>query len=123
MENGDDWKPVQVHSKGVSDPTANQAAYNVDILGDVLEDLRKRESELESFVGVTLMLINRVGEGLGNDYAMILDQRYIDGLEWKDVRLNGVKVPRSTGKRKVAIAFDWIDSLGLARLERGEFEL
>lgn len=120
---GDDWKPPGVHAPGVSDPTASRAIRNVDYWGVKLEELRKRESELEDFIGVTLAIIEAVRTGLGHDYADLLDQRYIDGFAWRDVTLRGEVVPRSTGKRKIAIAFDWIDSVGVSHLLRGEYEV
>lgn len=120
---GDDWKPPGVHAPGVSDPTASRAIRNVDYWGVKLEELRKRETELEDFVGVTLAIIEAVRAGLGHDYADLLDQRYIDGFAWRDVTLRGEVVPRSTGKRKIAIAFDWIDSVGVSHLLRGEYEV
>ena len=120
---GEEWHPERIHVRGISDPTASRAIYNVDVLSSVLDKLRQREEELEQFIGTTLMIIARVAEGLGKDYAQILDQRYIDGLEWKDVRVNGVGINISTGKRKVSIACDWIDSLGLEKLSRGDFEI
>lgn len=120
---GDDWKPPGVHAPGVSDPTASRAIRNVDYWGVKLEELRKRETELEDFIGVTLAIIEAVRAGLGNDYADLLDQRYIDGFAWRDVTLRGEVVPRSTGKRKIAIAFDWIDSVGVSHLLRGEYEV
>lgn len=120
---GEEWHPEGIHVRGISDPTAQKAIYNVDVLSSVLDKLRQREGELEQFIGTTLMIISRVAEGLGKDYAQILDQRYIDGLEWKDVRVNGVGINISTGKRKVSIACDWIDSLGLEKLSRGDFEI
>jgi len=120
---GDDWKPPGVHAPGVSDPTASRAIRNVDYWGVKLEELRKRESELEDFIGVTLAIIEAVRAGLGHDYADLLDQRYIDGFAWRDVTLRGEVVPRSTGKRKIAIAFDWIDSVGVSHLLRGEYEV
>ena len=123
MSDGDDWKPPGVKSQGVSDPTASKAIRNVDEWGEQLVELRKREAELEHFIGTTLALIEAVRRGLGETYAALLDQRYIDCLPWKDVELNGETVPRSTGKMKVAIAFDWIDSVGVSRLLRGEDEV
>lgn len=120
---GDDWKPPGIHAPGVSDPTASRAIRNIDYWGLKLEELRKRERELEDFIGVTLAIIEAVRAGLGNDYADILDQRYIDGYEWRDVTINGKKVARSTGKQKVSIAFDWIDSVGVSCLLRGEYEV
>lgn len=120
---GDDWQPEGVHVRGITDPTANRAIYNVVVLADVLDRLRAREGELERFIGVSLMIIARVREGLGHEYAEILDQRYIDGMEWRYVVVDGKRVSPSTGKRKLNVAFDWIDSLGVAKLARGDFEL
>lgn len=121
-EHGDDWKPDGVKSSE-PDPTANKAIYNVDVLGEKLEEWRKREAELIEFIGVTLRIIEGVRRGLGDKYASLLDQRYIDGLMWEDVRYDGRKVPKSTGKLRVAVAFDWIDSVGLAGIIGGDYEV
>lgn len=117
-ESGDDWRPDGIPSSETPDPTANQATYNVDVLGDLLERLRNREGELEEFIGGTLELIEHVRRGLGDDYANILDWRYIDGLTWEQIG-----IASTTGKRKASIAFDWIDSLGMTKLLRGEYEI
>lgn len=121
--NGDDWQPDTPKSPNASDPTALRACYNVDIWQDRLNDLRKRESQLIDFIGVTLELIEGVRDGLGDEYASILEQRYIDCYTWSEVTYNGSKVARSTGKRKVSIAFDWIDSLGVTNVLAGYYEI
>lgn len=118
MSEGDDWKPPGIHIKGICDPTANRAIRNVDEWGEQLAELRKREAELEYFIGMTLQIIEAVRSGLGAEYADLLDQRYIDCLTWKQM-----DVSKSTGKMKVAIAFDWIDSVGVSRLLKGEHEV
>lgn len=118
MSDGDDWKPPGVKVHAVSDPTASRAIRNVDEWGEQLAELRKREAELEHFIGVTLAIIEAVRSGLGSDYADILDARYIDCLTWKQM-----DVAKSTGKMKVAIAFDWIDSIGISRLLREDYEV
>ena len=118
MSDGDDWKPPGVKVHAVSDPTASRAIRNVDEWGEQLAELRKREAELEYFIGVTLAIIEAVRSGLGSDYADILDKRYIDCLTWQQMDM-----PKSTGKLKVAIAFDWVDSIGISRLLRGEMEV
>lgn len=122
-EQGDDWHPERIKGTEVPDPTGNKAAYNVDELGPMLEELRKREGELERFIGTTLAIIEGVREGLGDLYAAILDQRYIDGLPWSQVMYEGKQVKASTGKAKVSLAFDWIDSLGVTRVLGGDYEL
>ena len=118
MSDGDDWKPPGVKVHAVSDPTASRAIRNVDEWGEQLAELRKREAELEHFIGTTLQIIEAVRSGLGSDYADILDKRYIDCLTWQQMDM-----PKSTGKMKVAIAFDWVDSIGISRLLRGEVEV
>lgn len=118
MEHGDDWRPEGVKVQGPSDPTEKQAEYNIDVLGGILDELRARERDLESFIGVTLVIIQRVRDGLGDDYGELLERRYVDNLTWRDC-----DVTLSTGKRKCSIAFDWIDSLGLERLIAGEYDL
>ena len=118
MSDGDDWKPPGVKVHAVSDPTASRAIRNVDEWGEQLAELRKREAELEHFIGVSLAIIEAVRSGLGSDYADLLDARYIDCLTWVQMDM-----PKSTGKLKVAIAFDWVDSIGISRLLRGEVEV
>lgn len=118
MSDGDDWKPPGVKVHAVSDPTASRAIRNVDEWGEQLAELRKREAELEHFIGTTLAIIEAVRSGLGSDYADILDKRYIDCLTWVQMDM-----PKSTGKMKVAIAFDWIDSVGVSRLLRKDYEV
>lgn len=120
MTGGDDWRPEGVRIRGIADPTASTAIRNVDEREAEVAELRRREEYLESFIGTTMAIIEAVREGLGEDYAAILDQRYIDGLPWRDVVVDGRKVPKSTGKLKVNVAFDWIDSVGVARLLSGE---
>ena len=118
MSDGDDWKPPGVKVHAVSDPTASRAIRNVDEWGEQLAELRKRESELEYFIGTTLAIIEAVRDGLGADYADILDARYIDCLTWKQM-----DVAKSNGKMKAAIAFDWIDSIGISRLLWEDYEV
>lgn len=123
MSGGEDWKPPNVKAQGVSDPTAARAIRNVDELADKLEALRKREAELEEFIGVTLGIIEAVRKGLGEDYARLLEARYIDDLPWKHISDQMQDMTRQRGHYMMNIAFDWIDSLGVARLLRGDYEL
>lgn len=120
--NGEDWRPDGIKA-GMPDPTANRAIYNVDVLGVQIEEWRKREAELVKFIGATIRIISGVRRGLGDAYASILEQRYIDGLPWADVKHDGRKVPKSTGKMKVAVAMDWIDSVGVSGIFGGEYEI
>lgn len=120
---GDDWKPETGRSSETSDPTANRACYMVDTWAGCLVDLRQRESYLIEFIGQTLEIIEGIRAGLGEEYASIVEQRYIDCYRWNDVEVNGERVPLSTGKRKVAIAFDWVDSLGVTNVLAGYYEI
>ena len=123
MYDCDDWKPPTVKAKHqVSDPTANKATYNVDELGEKLEALRKEESELLEFIGVSLVIIQGVRKGFGEIYANLLEWRYIDCLKWADIR-HDYEIPKSTGHYLLDIAFDWIDSVGVSRLLKGDVEV
>ena len=106
---GDDWKPESVGKSGNGDPTANRAVYNVDVWGVRLKELRDRETELLEIIGRVLVDIELVRGEFGNDYADILDQRYIDCLPWSQVELHGRRVKLSTGKKRVKEAFAWLD--------------
>lgn len=120
---GEDWKPQGVKTRGTQDPTASKAIYNVDEWDKKLAQLRKREKELESFVGVTVAIIDAVRDGLGEDFASILEQRYINCFPWRYVTIDAKPVAKSTGKTKVNIAFDWIDSIGVSRLLNKDYEV
>ena len=122
MSDGDDWKPPNVRGKGIADPTAARAIRNVDEWGEQLEELRRRETELESFIGVSLAIIESVRDGFGDIYALLLDARYIDGLTWAQIH-DDYGIAKSTGHYLLGIAFDWIDSVGVSRLLREEYEV
>lgn len=123
MNECDDWKPpsVRAHNEQ-SDPTAQRAIYNVDELADKLDALRKEADELETFIGQSLVIIQAVRDGFGEIYANLLERRYIDLESWTtitdDVRFNRYKC-----YRLLDVAFDWIDSVGVSRLLRGDTEL
>lgn len=106
---GDDWKPESVGKSGNGDPTANRAVYNIDVWGVRLKELRDRETELLEIIGRVLVDIELVRVEFGNDYADILDQRYIDCLPWSQVELHGRRVKLSTGKKRVKEAFALLD--------------
>ena len=109
---GDDWQPDTVGRSGFGDPTANRAIMNVDVWGVRLEELRAEEQELLEIIGNGLKDIELVRACLSDMHASILDQRYIDGLRWRDVEYNGKRVKLSTGKLKVAEAFGFLDGIG-----------
>ena len=119
----DDWKPPQVKTKtDKSDPTANKAIYNVDELGEKLEALRKEETELTDFIGVSLAIIEAVRNGFGEIYALMLERYYIDG--WSYERINEeYAILRRRLYYLLDIAFDWIDSVGVSKLLNGDVEL
>lgn len=109
LSHGQDWKPDSVSGSGISDPTYEQAAYNVDVWGVRLAELRAREEELLEVIGRVLRDIELVRSEFGDEYASILDQRYIDCLPWSRVEWDGKRVKLSTGKQKVKEAFEWLD--------------
>ena len=125
----DDWQPPNVKAKGaISDPTATRAIAMVDELSVKLEALKQEESELESFIGESLAIINAVEIGLGEEYAIVLDSRYIDLWKWKDIaklftNAKNETVATRTVQNWAQIAFDWIDSVGISRLLKGDTEL
>ncbi len=123
MYDGDDWKPptIKAHNEQ-SDPTANRAIYNVDERAEMLEALRKEERELTQLIGESLVIIAAVREGFGEIYANLLNWHYIDMQTWTDIH-NEHGIPRSTCYYLRDIAFDWIDSVGVSRLLRGEVDV
>lgn len=127
----DDWRPEHIRAKtDKPDPTANEAAFRVDVLGEQLDELKREESELESFIGVTLAIIAQVRAGFGEIYADVLETRYIDNEKWPSIaeryesnHENREKVTVRTVQNWAAIACDWVDSVGVSRLLNGEVEL
>ena len=122
MYDCDDWKPEGARAPGVSDPTANKAIRNVDVLEDKLEALRKEEQELKAFIGESLKIIHAVSQGFGEIYAYLLEWRYIDCMKWETIKKEQ-GIAKSTGHYLLDIAFDWIDSIGVSRLLNGDNEL
>ena len=123
MHDCEDWKPPNIKSSTeTSDPTANRAIYNVDELAAKLDELRKEEKELTDFIGVSLVIICAVRDGFGEIYANLLEWHYIDGRTWTQISDDeGIK--RSNCYYLVDIAFDWIDSIGVSRLIKGETDV
>lgn len=116
MACGEDWKPEEVRvPKG--DPTCTKALHLLD-WSDKLATLEARKDELEEFIGLTLAIIEGVRVGLGEEYADVLDARYIDCMTWRDMGVN-----KSTGKHRVSVACDWVDSLGVAKILAGDYEI
>ena len=122
MLEGEEWKPEQPKSHGLSDPTARKAIYRADELAQIMDSLYREEHELENYIGTTLALIEAVRKGLGDKYADVLDWLYIDCSSWTYI-VDAYGVARSTAFARRNIAFDWIDSVGIRELLRGEYEL
>lgn len=123
MMRGEDWKPKQPRSNSLSDPTAAAAIRNVDEWAIEEAELIRRREQLEHYIGESLAIIQGVRDGLGDTYADVIEQRYVDGLAWCDIESHGEHVPKSTGCRYLAIAFDWLDAIGISRCLRGEYEI
>lgn len=127
----DDWRPEHIRAKtDKPDPTANEAAYRVDVLGEQLDELKREEHELEQFIGVSLAIIAQVRAGFGEIYADVLEARYIDNEKWPSIaeryesnHENREKVTVRTVQNWATIACDWVDSVGVSRLLNGEVEL
>ena len=131
MYDCDDWKPPGIKAPTeTSDPTASRAIYTVDELCVKLEALRAEERELEQLIGESLAIIGAVRAGLGDKYADVLDARYIDGDKWQDIadRFESSHENKDTVKPRTVqnwaqVAFDWVDSVGVSRLLRGEVDV
>lgn len=122
MSGCDDWRPDGGRGSGIGDPTAAKAIRNVDVLADKLDALMAEERELTATIGEALALIEAVRDGLGKRYGDLLEWRYIDCWDWGRI-YDASEVKRSNGYNLLGVAFDWIDSIGIARALRGEYEL
>lgn len=127
----DDWQPEGVRtSVATSDPTATAAIRAVDELADKLDALRAEESELEDLIGTSLAIIAAVRRGFGEKYADVLDSRYIDCEKWTEIaeRYESMQhgketVTTRTVQNWAQIAFEWIDSVGVSRLLRKDYDV
>ena len=123
MYDCDDWKPPTTRTRtDMSDPTANRAIYNVDERAEKLEALRQEERELETLIGGTLAIISSVRVGFGEIYATLLEHRYIDVWSWQQIH-DEFGIKRTAGYDLINVACDWIDSVGVSRLFRGEVDV
>lgn len=119
----DDWHPEGVRaSNETSDPTANRAIYIVDEREEELKALLAEQCELQDFIGVSLVIIDGVRDGFGEIYATLLDHRYIDTWTWRCIH-DELGITRDRGRYLLDVAFDWIDSVGVSRLLRGEMDV
>lgn len=119
----DDWKPEGARGKsGTEDPTAARAIRELDEVQPAIRDLMREREELEHSIGEALVLVESVRVGLGERYALVLDGLYIDGMTWRELRLTH-GIPKSTGQQLRNVAFDWMESMGISRLLRGETEI
>lgn len=119
----DDWRPAHIRAKtDKPDPTANEAMHRVDVLGEQLDELKREQDELESFIGTTLTIIAQVRAGFGEIYADVLEWHYIDGRTWTNIS-EGTGIKRSTCYYLRDIACDWVDSVGVSKLLKGDIEL
>ena len=119
----DDWKPEGVRSKsGTDDPTASKAIRDIDEVQPTIRELMREREDCERVIGEALALIESVRVGLGERYAVVLDCLYIDGMTWRELR-QAHDIPKSTGQQLRNVAFDWMDSVGISRLLKGETEV
>lgn len=123
MTDGEDWRPEGVRSAtDTSDPTASRAIYAVDELGEKLDALRREERELESLIGESLEIIEKTKDGFGEIYGYMLEWRYIDRETWTEIHEEH-GITRDRGRYLLDVAFDWIDSVGVSRLLRGQTDV
>lgn len=123
MNDCEDWRPPSVSSRhSTPDPTANTAIRHVDDLEGMLKVLRAEESELIEEIGEALVIIRAVRDGLGDKYADVLEWRYIDCMTWGGIS-TAYDVKKQTGRDRMNVAFDWIDSIGITRILAGDLDL
>lgn len=114
MYDCDDWKPEQPGRTGTSDPTMTMAMKR--------DKLESERDALVDRIGRSLVLIQRVRDGLGEKYASVLEWRYIDGDLWHDIT-HDHRVPRTTARDRRDVALDWVDSIGIDKLLREDYEI
>lgn len=124
MLEGEEWKPAQPRTRthAISNPTETRGIYRAETLPRIMDNLRREEHELIAYIGTTGNLIEAVRSGLGERYASVLEWLYIDCNDWTYIR-DVYGVPKSSGSQWRNVAFDWVDSIGIKELLRGEIDL
>lgn len=123
MNDCDEWRPPSVSSKhAISDPTASAAIRRVDEIDGRLAALRAEEAELIDLIGETLAIIQAVRDGLGDKYADVLEWRFIDCVAWACIH-DEHGLAKQTGRDRISVAFDWIDSIGITRILADDLEI
>lgn len=121
MYHGDNWKPESV-SSGMGNPTEAKALSLLYFEEHSLGYLEHRRDELIEHIGRTLRVIQAVHDGFGEIYATLLEHRYIDVWPWSRIN-EEYGISRQRGHYLINVAFDWIDSVGVSKLLRGEYEI
>lgn len=121
MYHGDNWKPESV-SSGMGNPTEAKALALLHFEQSQLAYLVARRDELTLHIGRTLRVIQAVHDGFGEIYAILLEHRYVDVWTWSRIH-DEYGISRQRGHYLIGVAFDWIDSVGVSKLLRGEYEI
>lgn len=118
---GENWRPESV-SSGMGNPTESKALALIGFEERSLPYLERRRDELTEHIGRTLKVIQAVHDGFGEIYAILLEHRYIDVWPWSRIH-EEYGISRQHGHYLIGVAFDWIDSVGVSKLLKGEYEL
>ena len=121
MNECEEWRPETSKPTGISDPTARQAIYRAGELAERMEALREEERDLIDSIGQALVVIESVRDGLGERYADILEAVYIDRLSMRAAS-DRLGVSKSSVHQWRNIALDWLDSVGIGRAVRKEWD-
>ena len=105
--------PMAVRS-GKSDPTAQSAMALVELEKTMAQTSESLEKDCETVV----RLVSGVRAGMGWSYSQVLEDRYINGLLWKQIAMiEGMSV--ATVHRYKEAAFEWIAQVGIIRAMEG----
>lgn len=111
---GGQRKGEPTHGGGISDPTASRALY----LAEHMPLLIAERDELIAFVGECMRIIDGIRIAFTSEYAACVEMRYIDGMRICDIAVE-LGVSKATVNRRISVAFDYIDAVGVRRAARG----
>ena len=96
------------HNPNPPDPTGNAATYLADNADELMLKAKRKIEYCENLIGVALVVIASVHDGLGDRHADMVELHYVGALSIAECAKT-LDMSISTVKRDISIAHDWCD--------------